>query len=156
MVLGLGIGLGLGLGLGLELALYTSRCTYSWLGLGLGYRARVAAHTRGEHCTEKCAVRGLGRAFLYLSIYLQSRAQPRALLIATGSTFYAARACESRRAYSARCVRLVSAPHALLCDSLKLDTSRYLTHYSSSITQCSSSTRMDCGAQCNAPHQRFV
>ena len=42
--------------------------------------------------------------------------------------YYAARACESRRAYSARCVRLDSAPHAALCDSLKLDTSRYLVH----------------------------
>ena len=55
--------------------------------------------------------------------------------------YYAARACESRRAYSARCVRLDSAPHAALCDSLKLDTSRYLTHYSSSITQHSSAHR---------------
>ena len=44
--------------------------------------------------------------------------------------YYAARACESRRAYSARCVRLDSAPHAALCDSLKLDTSRYLVHNS--------------------------
>ena len=82
----------------------SSLCTYSWLGLGLRCPGRLLEplHTPGK---------------------VRNR---RALLSAIASTTQ--RACESRRAYSARCVRLVSAPHAALCDSLKLDTSRYLVH----------------------------
>ena len=74
-------------------------------------------------------------------------------MIATGSTFYAARACESRRAYSARCVRLVSAPHAALCDSLKLDTSRYLVRQSFQLHSIDIKFILRLEA---SSHQRFV